>query len=196
MEAYMSKKKENFGVKFYIIIGIITLFVIILIAFAFSKFNKNQNKMIEENSGYGKVSMTYSSNYNGLKLNNENPLNDSDGMILAGKDKYFDFTISTKIVGNRKVDYKISLVKDASSTLADKDVKVYLQKQKNGTYETVVKPITFDSKKSSYNMVIYNSSKIKSSNDKYRLRIWVSNTSTDYLGKYFGLSVKISGKES
>ena len=99
------------------------------------------------------------------------------------------------------VEYEIILVKDekTSSSLND-NIKVYLEKEKRGTYSKVVEPTIFKSNITDRElgndlMSVYKQKKTTSGSDNYRLRLWVSDTAVFNAGEVqnFGVKVAIKG---
>ena len=98
------------------------------------------------------------------------------------------------------VEYEISLVKNqVNSNISNDDIKIYLEKEKSGTYTKVFGPDKFTplkkntklgSKKGS--MSLLSVRKTNSTADNYRLRVWLSDKSTLDKGDY-EVDVEVNG---
>ena len=82
--------------------------------------------------------------------------------------------------------------------IKNSDIKVYLEKQKKGTYISVFEPNLFVpiEKKSKLgtdtdSMILYNEVKNDDSSDNYRLRMWAADTSKVDITKVKDFSVEI-----
>ena len=180
----------------------VTILVISVISLSFATFqreskNDNSNSITTQN-----ISMNYTESINGISIVNAVPTTDAVGMKLNGTGEYFDFTIKTTIADKTSIVYEIAAVKDKNSTLQDSDVKLYLEKQVSGSYESVMEPTVFTpiSKKSDVgspvgSMVLKTVEQNKSSTDNYRLRMWIKEdavgTETE---KSYTVKVNVYGK--
>lgn len=147
------------------------------------------------------VSMTYTESTNGISIENASPTSDEVGKKLNGKNEYFDFTVSTKNPNKSKVVYEIAAVKDKNSTISDNDIRIYLEKQVSGTYEEIVKPQPFkpiakNSKIGSPkgSMLLKKVKTKVSSNDNYRLRMWLSDKANIQDVKTYAVKINVYGK--
>lgn len=165
------------------IIGISSFcFFILIISFVFFFSSPKEIRMREIDGG--DVSMTYTDDINELSIINAVPTTDSLGMSQNGADKYFDFTIKTDVLHGAKTKYEIALIKDrTNSTAMDDNIKVYLEKQVNGTYVECFGPTSFKAltKKSKIgspkgSMLIAEVENKKSKIENYRLRMWIADT--------------------
>ena len=125
---------------------------------------------------------------------------ENGGIINLKKGSYFDFSIDTKLDDASAIDYEISLFREKKYAYLDKDVRIYLEEEKSGTYAKVFGPSEFIplKKVSKYgtkvgDMILLHVSKKNKSTNRYRLRMWLSNSSKVSSGDY-SVSVKINGK--
>ena len=198
----MEKKKGNelSGI-FWIILIIICLLLAIFVGFLFVEFGKHKNIVIENEENGGNIVLNYTNNITGLYLTKAIPMNDSVGTVLSDEGQYFDFAIDTKLDNATSIDYEISVIKDTKkSTIPDSDIRVYLEKENSGTYAKVFGPSSFKGIKeeselgSQVGSMILNKVKTKKSIvDNYRLRIWLSDSSTLQSGDY-AIEVVVNGK--
>lgn len=137
----------------------------------------------------------------GINLVNAMPMADSKGKMLTGTGNYFDFSV-TATSKKANLLYKILINKDVASTLANKNVRIYLTSVA-GSYESEVILTTFDSlEKTTINgteyYVLYQKQLNKGINnysDFYRLRMWVKEDATDYNDKVFMLKVDVVAEQ-
>ncbi len=169
-------------------------------AFTFSKEGNNENKLTT-----GTVTMIYTEGTNKISITNAMPITDEEGIILTNEDQVFDFTVAITITGSQSISYEVTAEKDSSSSLANNDVKLYLERSIDGTtYDKVADPSNyveltkdddFGAKKGE--MVLDTNIASVTSTYYYKLRMWVSK---DYVvtedSKSFTIKVNVYGKNS
>ena len=193
--------EEKKGISKNVLFGIIGVSVLIsiVVIVSFIIFYNSPKIVKNEKADAGYVSMTYTDDEAAFSILNASPITYSVGMSLSGADQYFDFTINTSILDDAIVEYEISLVKDSKSSNAlDSNIKVYLEKQKSGTYVKEFGPKEFEGIKTNSDigspkgsMVIAKVSKQKDSTDNYRLRMWVSDKAVISDGSLQNYTVKV-----
>ena len=191
----MEENKEKVP-KFLVFILCICIVFIIIIAISFAVFINRQEKVIEKSENGANVVLNYSTDINGLKITKATPTTDQVGIKNLEDGEYFDFSVETKLDNAPSLDYEISIVKDkVDSNISDSDIRIYLEKEKSGTFTKVfgTNKYTPLKKKNKYgteagSMVLVDTKKTNSSVDNYRLRIWLSDTSVTTEGNY---SVKV-----
>lgn len=200
MGDYVEEKKGPNKVKILIIVVSCIILLIILLAFlGYFNGNKVKTKTIVSN---GTVSMTYTDNSNGIDISDSTPISDKDGMALNGENQYFDFTVKSSMDGDAQIVYEIAVTKENKSTLDGKNIKIYLEKENNGTYEKVSDPKVYSPllRKSligtpAGSMVINKVVCKNDCNDNYRLRMWVSqNAQLKESDNNFSIKVNIYAK--
>jgi uncharacterized protein YpmB len=194
------KEKKDLSKKFWYIVITISIVLIILIAIGFALFANSNNKVIDTEENGGNIVLNYTSNVNGLQITGAVPTTDAVGMINSEDGKYFDFSVNVKLDEASSIEYEISVVKDkANSTISDDDIRIYLEKEKSGTYTKVFAPAKFTgikeesdlgSKKGS--MILTSSKAIKNTTDNYRLRMWLSDKSLLTSGSY-SIEIEVNG---
>ena len=150
----------------------------------------------------GNVYLNYTEDTNGINITNAFPMADEVGMTLTDENQYFDFTVDAKITGDVVANYEIAAEKETSSTLNDDEVKLYLEKKVNNSYEEVMAPKNFTPLKETTDlgtmagtMLLDTGTISKSTSVSYRLRMWVADTAViDNLEKTFGVRVSIKAK--
>lgn len=180
---------------------IIILLVVGIVIGAFYIYNNQPIDVIEENLSGGDISLTYSDEENLFVIENAVPTSDIVGTKYDSAELFFDFTVKTELEDANSISYDVILVKDdISSTALNENIKVYLEKQNNGTYVKVIDPMVFkpnlnDVELGNDIMKVYTYTKNKSGNDNYRLRIWVSDTAVFDASdvQNFGVKVALRG---
>lgn len=195
------KEKDNLSIKFWILLVSIIFILLLIIICGFVINSKNEPDVIVNKENGGNVKFIYSSSTSALSLSNAVPTTDNVGKKIQDANKYFDFSVDVKLDNAKKVEYEITLVKDdVLSTIPDNEIRLYLEKEKDGTYTKISdsKPFTaldkntkIGSKKGS--MVIYKEIRTNSGVDYYRLRMWLSDKSVIPNGSY-SVEVNVLGR--
>ena len=134
----------------------------------------------------------------GIYIENAVPISDEVGKKLTGTKEYFDFNINAT---SKRTDIKYQLLvrKNDTSTLNNKDVRVYLTSL-NGTYEQELVLKTFSdlpivTVDNTEYYVLYEkvlNKGIDNYSDYFRLRMWVKEDAVDYDYKMFSINVDVS----
>ena len=195
----MEKKNNKVSKKFTILIVALSILFLTGIIIAFVIFNNTPEKVVNKTLDGGEVSLSYSDESNVFTINTLTPTSDITGKKFDIVDKYFDFTVSTYFDEADEIEYEI-YVKNVTDNdmIKNSDIKVYLEKQKKGTYKSVFEPNLFVpiEKKSKLgtdtdSMILYNEVKNDDSSDNYRLRMWAADTSKVDITKVKDFSVEI-----
>ena len=197
--------KNNNISKGVVVSIILTSFIIVLVIFSAFVFfidgEKSKNKIIDD----GVVLMTYNSEKPILELSSVVPINDGVGVILDSPEHIFDFTVDVDLEDSSEIEYEIVIIKDDKSTVLDKDVRFYLERQESGSYVKLnevtayvplMKKSEFSAPKGS--MILAKINCKKNVTDNYRLRMWFSDTgeySLDEIQNY-KISVVVYGHAS
>ena len=195
----MNKEVKQSNYFWYLIVGIIFV-MILVVSIGFVAFSNREDEVIEKNSDGAKVYLNYSSDIPGLKLTNMTPTSNDVSMNELKEGYYFDFSVEVDMLKAKEYEYEISVVKDSNnSSIVDDDVRVYLEKEDSGSYVQVFEPNKYSplKKKSDLgspkgSMVLYSDSCSKDCSNNYRLRIWLSDSSTVTIGSY-GVDVIVNG---
>ena len=194
--------KKDSNNKIFIIIICLFIFIIMVIGVSMATFTyTKENKSINTIST-GNIYLNYTEDTNGINITNAYPVSDEVGKTLTNEDQYFDFTVEASISGDVVASYEVVAEKEASSTLDNNEVKLYLEKKINNTYKEVMAPKNFTPLKESTDlgtmagsMLLDSGTISKSSSVSYRLRMWVADTTIlDNLEKSFGVKVSIKAK--
>ena len=194
-------KKESNN-KIFIIIICLLIFIIMVIGVSVATFTyTKENKSINTIST-GNIYLNYTEDTNGINITNAYPMTDEVGKTLTNEDQYFDFTVEASLQGNVVASYEVAAEKDSSSTLDNNEVKLYLEKKVDNSYQEVMAPTHFTPLRESTDlgtmagtMLLDSGTISESSTVNYRLRMWVdANTILDNLEKSFGVRVSIKAK--
>ncbi|MBQ9018794.1 MAG: hypothetical protein IJ097_00595 [Bacilli bacterium] len=193
-------KKEKSGNGFFVVMLIICAVLITLIVFGFIVFINREEEVIEKEENGASIVLNYTSNISGLRIKEATPTTDEVGEKNLNEEEYFDFSVEVSLDNASAVEYEISLVKNqVNSNISNDDIKIYLEKEKSGTYTKVFGPDKFTplkkntklgSKKGS--MSLLSVRKTNSTADNYRLRVWLSDKSTLDKGDY-EVDVEVNG---
>ena len=197
------KKKENI-----IIIVLLIVMVIAVIGVSWAAFNYSATGTKLNSITTGSITMSYEETDNTISLTGALPTTDKTGMVRLNDGEYFDFTVSSKIVGDVNINYEIS-AKDITDSSARKidgsNIKLYLTKvNSDGTEEGLMVPETYNEEESSNSytgrpvgeMSLYTSSMSSSESNNYRLRMYVTeeyNPQGDGGGLEFSVQINVYG---
>ena len=170
----INKLKQNKLILIIFIIGII----LIVTGVTYSLYNILFVGKKEQVIDAGGIVFKYNETSDGLILDNNSILNDTDG---KSQEKYFDFEISLTSNKNTSINYIIAIDENDISTLTNDKVKVYLTNQDN---IEIVSPISIsqlevDVNKNNYKK-LYNKQINQGEKHLYRLRTWIDDTKDLY----------------
>ena len=127
-----------------LIIGLMLLLVIALIGVSYAAYTYTGLGTKVNTITTGSITMTYTESSNTISLNGALPTTDETGKVRLNEGEYFDFTVSSNIVGNVNINYEISAKKE-SGTLEDRYIKLYLTRVKeDGTEEELMSPENYN----------------------------------------------------
>lgn len=180
----MEKNKEEIP-KFLIFELSMCIVFVIIMAIGIAVFANREEKVITKKENGANIVLNYSSNTNGLSIKNATPTADSVGMQGTEDGEFFDFSVDVALDNAPSLEYEIVAIKDKkNSTISDDDIKIYLEKEKSGTYTKVFGPAKYTplKKKNKFgstpgSMVLLKTKKTNTSTDNYRLRMWLSDKS-------------------
>ena len=194
-------KKESNN-KIFVIIICLFIFIIMVIGVSMATFTYTKENNRVNTISTGNIYLNYTEDTNGINITNAFPLTDNVGKLLSDENQYFDFTVEAKISGDVVAKYEVSAEKETSSTLDNNEVKLYLEKMVNNSYQEVMAPKNYTPLKESTDlgtevgtMLLDSGTFTKSSSVNYRLRMWVAdNAVIDNLERTFGVRVSIKAK--
>lgn len=190
----MKEEKKNNSKSFVCIIVVICLVFACVLGISIFMFLKQEPKEINKKYDGGEIELTYADDSNIFSITKATPTTDAVGIKMDKEDQYFDFTVESTFDSALEIDYEIYVEKVGdTSTINDEDIRIYLEKQNSGTYESVFEPKEFKGlkKKSALGtpkdaMVLYSGNTTVDVSENYRLRMWMSDkaanssTSNDY----------------
>lgn len=184
----MKKLSKNF----WVILGSICGILLVVLGVIVVLFNNRDPEVVEKEENGANITLNYTGNTTGLELVNMTPTTDELALAITEADKYFEFSVDTLMKKAKTVEYEIFVNKEkTASSLTDDNIRIYLEKENNGTYTKVFGPEKYTaSKKISElgspqgSMVLLREKKTKSSKDNYRLRMWMPADSTIATGSY------------
>ena len=192
-------EKEKMSKKFKILILVLFIIFVIITIIGFVVFSKNREKVVTEDKKGGNVTLNYSSDVNFLNITNAVPVTDAVAVTSNTDGSYFDFSVDTEIKDAKDVVYELS-VKKVSGNVNLNDIKIYLEKEDSGTYNSIMEPTIFKEEKKKTdigtekgNMILVKQKNTKSTIDNYRIRTWVSETSL-VTGANYKLEINIVAK--
>ncbi len=198
----MKNEKVSKNFIFWIIFGSFLMVLVVVIAFCLFFRAQNDKKNQELNSG--SIVMSYAENDNMFEVTNLVPTTDINGKKNNALESYFDFTVDTSMEDSNEIDYEISIkVDEKNSTASSKNIKVYLEEQKNGAYISAFEPKIYGDTNlkplygaDNNSMILVQTSVSKDEKKNYRLRLWMDeNTPVDPAGIYnFSVKVEVNGK--
>ena len=195
------KKRENIIIIVVLIVMVISIIGVSYAAFRFSQTGNTANTITT-----GSITMTYTESSNTISINGALPTTDKTGMVRLNKGEYFDFTVSSEIVGDVNINYEISAKEVGEGTIDGSNIKLYLTKlNSDGTEEGLMVPETYNEESSSNSytgrpvneMSLYTSSMNSSESNNYRLRMYVDegyNPQGDGGGITFSVQINVYGQ--
>ena len=198
------KKKEKVIIVVLILVMIISIIGVSYAAYNYSKTGTKVNSITT-----GSITMSYTESDNVINIDKALPTTDETGKVRLKEGEYFDFTISSEIVGDININYEISAkdVTVGSRKIDGSNIKLYLTRIKeDGTEEELMTPEVYKEEKSSNvytgrpsnEMSLYTSSMSSSESNKYRLRMWVDeayNPQDDGGNLEFSVKINVYGKD-
>ncbi len=194
------KKKENI-----VIIVLLVLMLIAIVGVSFAAFNFSQQGNTPNKITTGSITMTYEESDNTISLNGALPTTDETGMVRLNPGEYFDFTVSSEIVGDVNINYEISAKEVGDGTIDGSNIKLYLTRLAEDGEEQLMTPETYNEEttentytgRPSGEMSLYTSSMNSSESNNYRLRMYVDegyNPQGDGGGLQFTIQVNVYGE--
>ena len=171
----IEKLKQN---KLILIIFMISI-ILIITGVTYSLYEILFTGRKEQVIDAGGIVFKYNETSDGLILDNNSILNDTDG---KSQEKYFDFEISLASNKNTSINYIIAIDENDISTLTNDKVKVYLTNQDNIEIvsPTSISQLEVDVNKNNYKK-LYNKQINQGEKHLYRLRTWIDDTKDLYI---------------
>ena len=194
-----------------VIIGLIVLMIVALIGVSYAAFNYSAIGTKLNSITTGAITMRYEESDNIINIDNALPTKDSAGTTRLKEGEYFDFTISSEIVGDININYEISakdvtVVEGNEKKIDGSNIKLYLTRLTDDGEEELMIPETYNEETTtnSYTgrpaneMSLYTSSMSSSETNRYRLRMYVDegyNPQGDGGNLKFAVKINVYGKD-
>ena len=193
------KKKEKI-----VLIGLILLLIITIVGVSYAAFSYSKTGSKVNTITTGQIVMSYTETDNVIKIDGALPTTDKTGTVQLKNGEYFDFNISSTIVGNVNINYEISAKEVGESTIDGSNIKLYLTKLNGSEEEPLMTPETYheEAEENTYTgrpageMSLYKGSMNSSENNNYRLRMYVDenyNPQGDGGGLTFSVRINVYG---
>ena len=193
------KKKEKI-----VLVGLILLLVVTIVGVSYAAFSYSKRGEKVNTLTTGQIVMTYTETDNIIQIDGALPTTDKTGTVQLKAGEYFDFNISSTIVGNVNINYEISAKEVGESTIAGSNIKLYLTKLNGSEEEPLMTPETYheEAEENTYTgrpageMSLYKGSMNSSENNNYRLRMYVDenyNPQGDGGGLTFSVRINVYG---
>ena len=197
-----NKVDEKYSRRVLALLLLVSLLVILVISLSFTIYIREQKENTKHENNTNQIIMKYTEDTNGISIQNAVPLTDEVGKAQTNENEYFDFTVQAKVDSEKKIEYEIAIVKDKSSTIPDKDIKIYLEEQKNGTYVQSAEPTNFVPIKSKTDigapvgtMVLKKVHQSSSLSKNYRLKMWINKDAIIDTNNSYTVRVNVYGKQ-
>ncbi len=191
-----------------VIIGLILLMIIALIGVSYAAFSYSKTGTKLNSITTGSITMTYEETDNTISLSGALPTTDETGKVRLNSGEYFDFTVSSNIVGDVNINYEIS-AKDVTTSerkIDGSNIKLYLTRLTDDGEEELMTPEVYNEETSANDytgrpaneMSLYTSSMNSSESNRYRLRMWVDedyNPQGDGGNLQFSVQINVNGKD-
>ena len=195
-----TKKKENIVIIVILVVMILAIIGVSYAAFNFSQAGNTPNKITT-----GSITMTYTESDNTISLSNALPTTDATGTTRLKEGEYFDFTVSSEIVGDVNINYEISSKEVGKGTIDGSNIKLYLTELVDGEEQSLMSPEVYNEETNSNEytgrpageMSLYTSSMNASEEHTFRLRMYVTeeyNPQGDGGNLTFAVKVNVYGK--
>ena len=193
------KKKEKI-----VLVGLILLLVVTIVGVSYAAFSYSKRGEKVNTITTGQIVMTYTETDNIIQIDGALPTTDKTGTVQLKAGEYFDFNISSTIVGNVNINYEISAKEVGESTIDGSNIKLYLTKLNGSEEEPLMTPETYheETSENTYTgrpageMSLYKGSMNSSENNNYRLRMYVDenyNPQGDGGGLTFSVRINVYG---
>ena len=196
-------KKENIVMIVLIVVMLLAIIGVSYAAFNYSKTGTKLNSITT-----GSITMSYTESDSIISIDKALPTRDETGKVRLKEGEYFDFTVSSEIVGDININYEIS-AKDVTTSnrkIDGSNIKLYLTRLTDNGEEELMSPETYNEEinANSYTgrptgeMSLYQGSMSSSESNRYRLRMWVDekyNPQGDGGNLSFSVKINVYGKD-
>ena len=171
-------KKENI-----VMIVLIAVMLLAIIGVSYAAFNYSKTGTKLNSITTGSITMSYTESDSIISIDKALPTRDETGKVRLKEGEYFDFTVSSEIVGDININYEIS-AKDVTTSnrkIDGSNIKLYLTRLTDNGEEELMSPATYNEEinantytgRPTGEMSLYQGSMSSSESNRYRLRMWV-----------------------
>lgn len=139
-----TQEKKNTSKQILLSVLGVAILIVAVVGISFAAFTYSKAGETTNTITTGTVTMAFTEAENGIKIENAIPMTADQGIALTGTGNTFDFTVAATITGTTNIDYEVVAVKDPTSTVLDKDIRLYLESSTdNSTYTQAFAPAPF-----------------------------------------------------
>ena len=165
----------------------VAILVVAVVGVSFAAFTYSQAGEKPNTISTGTLAMTYTEGQTGISITNAMPTTDEAGKILSKDNEKFTFTVGANISGTATINYEIAAIKNEASTIADENVRLYLEKSVDdgSTYREVFAPAAFEGIEAATavgspegSMILESDAFTATATNHYILRMWLAENAT------------------
>lgn len=142
-----NRKDDNNNTSKQVLLSVlgVAILIVAVVGISFAAFSYSKKGTVENTITTGTISMAYNEDSNGINIEDAIPLTDAQGKALTGEGNVFDFSVTATITGKTTINYEVVASKDASSTVPDEHIRLYLESSDtNGSgYTQVFAPAAY-----------------------------------------------------
>ena len=134
-------KKENI-----VMIVLIAVMLLAIIGVSYAAFNYSKTGTKLNSITTGSITMSYTESDSIISIDKALPTRDETGKVRLKEGEYFDFTVSSEIVGDININYEIS-AKDVTTSnrkIDGSNIKLYLTRLTDNGEEELMSPETYN----------------------------------------------------
>ena len=189
-----------------IIVGVVVLLIAAVIGVSYAAFSYSQTGAYENTITTGEISMSYDETSKVINMNGALPTTDETGKASLVEGEYFDFSVTTHIVGDTNINWEISAKALESNTFDGSNVRLYLTKIVDGEEVEVMSPKNYSESTTSnsytgrpsdeMSLLMGSTSQEGDVTTNYRLRMWVDedyNPQGTTGGETFAVEINVYG---
>ena len=105
----------------------VAILIVAVVGISFAAFSYSKKGTVENTITTGTISMAYNEDSNGINIVDAVPMTSEQGKALTGDGNVFDFSVTATITGKTTINYEVVASKDASSTVPDEHIRLYLE---------------------------------------------------------------------
>lgn len=177
----MEKREDNSKKVLLSVLGVAIL-VVAVVGISFAAFTYSKSGTVSNTITTGTLTITYTEGQTGINISNALPMSDALGKVQSKDNEQFKFTVGATLSKGTIINYEIAAIKKDGSTIADSNVRLYLEKSTDGVnYSQVFAPAQFTPLTAATelgspvgSMILEKSVFNETSNHRYILRMWLA----------------------